>query len=157
MSFKKCTWKAEPTHDVEYDDLKTGNRFVTLETKEKTVREIVQEKGPSYGRYKNTVYKKDFLNVEYPGKDVNEITVLAKEKEKYFLVVNHTLGRANPVLKEKFEEFYTPSSSAKPGKGDKGILPGKPRGPNPHQNKKQKAKNKELAVGVKSCLGLAVF
>lgn len=113
LSFTKATWKHHPDHDVEYCNLQAGNKFVRVETETKVVNELIKKENLAEGYFKDVTYTRDFLLVSYPQYDVNEIKVNAEERDQYFLVVNHTIRRANPVLKHKFEWNYSPGGSGK--------------------------------------------
>ena len=140
LSFQKAILKSSPTENIEFCNLKTGNKFVQVKVEKKTVR-VKDDKSRIVGRYINQTLEKELLGVSYPQMDVNVIWIPAQERNQYFLVVNHTLKRANPVLKSKFDEFYTRTSGK--AKGDAGLIAGR-QGTNPEENKRQKGKNKEM-------------
>lgn len=143
MSFKVCTWKAEPTHRVEYSPLKTGNKFVKLRTDVKVVREPVLS-GQHKGKYRNREIKKDVLEVQYPGYTVTVEEKLARDRELYWLVVNHTDKWAKTCEKARFKEFYSEGGASKKPQGDKDVMPSE-LARNPEADKRQMAKNKERA------------
>ena len=145
MAFKKCIWKNGPNDNVEYEELKTGNKFVTLKTIKKVKREIVQAKGPDYGKYQDVTLKKDLLVVQYPHEDITSLEVKANEKDKYYLVVNHTAKWARPILKSLFHHTYTKGSNHHTKvQGDSGMLPGDGR-TDPDKDAKAKASAKAKA------------
>ena len=143
MSFKVCTWKSEPTHHVEYSPLKTGNKFVTLRTETKIVREPVLA-GKHKGKYRNREIQKDLLDVKYPGYSITPETKLARDREMYWLVVNHTDKWAKTCEKTRFKEFYSEGRASQKPKGDKGVMPSN-LAYNPEEDKRQAGKNKERA------------
>lgn len=140
LSFTRATWKGGPSNHVEYCDLKTGSKFVKLREEKKVVRELIKKEGMVEGKFKDVEYKRDFLDVSYPGYDVNVITVPAKERGQYFLVVDHTRRTANPVHKEKFEWNYSPGAGKI--KGDSSVNAGAPA-VNPDEDARLKKINKE--------------
>ena len=150
--FKKCTWKASPSDDCEYSPLNTSSKFVTLETKKRTVRELAPKKKPKGTEpgylaekgYRDIDHVKELLHVKYPDYDVNTDTILAREREQYWLVVNHTTKSAKAVLKSIFPKFYSEGQSfQKKVKGDSGVDPhtGKQH---KERIKKHKAKQKDI-------------
>ena len=145
MKFKKCVWKAEPTDNVEYGELQTGSKFVSVKTETKIVREPIYA-GTDKGKYINKKYNRDFLDIRYPNYDVNTDRKLAEDRNLYYLVVNHTQKTAKAVEKKRFKEFYSEGTGQhKKVKGDGGLMPDQGRESNPEAHARQVAKNKAKA------------
>ena len=141
---KKCVWRASPRDNCEYGEITTSSNFVKLDVEEKVKRELVTEKGANQGKYRDRTIRKEELHIMYPNYDVNTDIIRAGDKDKYWLVVNHTSKQAKAVEKSRFEEFYSQGNNGVDTKvkGDSGLLP-KGSGPNPEESERQKKKNKE--------------
>jgi len=122
MPFKQCFHKKDSKlaqHHIEYDDLEVRSKFVT------TKHEIKKEKVPQPNGFLKLVVvaERTILRISYPDYSSPVFSILNQEKEKYYLVVNHTLKSAYPVEKDLFHQYYsnkapTPGSK-KEVKGDK--------------------------------------
>ena len=143
LEWKKCQWKSALGNDVEYSDLKTGSKFVSLRKEGGMVKELVSKPGDLQAKFQMKDRSREILDISYPGYDVNVNSKPAAEKDKYYLVVDHTRKTAAPVEKVHFHEFYADVKGGGKPKGDKNVSQSD-HSSNPDEDKKQKGKNKEL-------------
>lgn len=141
--WRKATWRGHESDDIEVAECHAHNKFVTIKTKTRVERILVKKEGMRDGIWRDQEFKKDFLVIKYPARDVNKITINALEKDKYYLVVNHTQGTANPIHKEKFDEFYFFSSYVQPVTGDSKVSDSS-QAVNAENELKLRKKNKEI-------------
>ena len=122
MEFKRCIWKNGPTDKVEYSELKTGSRFVSLRSDKEVEKKTILTQGPDYGKTQDITKVRDILVIQYPHEDVQSFEVKANKRQDYWLVVNHTKKTARPVLKVNFDRFYSKGVGGKV-QGDRGVMP----------------------------------
>ena len=139
---KKCVWRAHPDKNIEYGEISVESKFVHLRVEKKKIKTLVT-KGPDRGTYKEEDHVKEFLQIRYPNMDINYIEILLKNKDQYWLVVNQTDKRANPVLKSQFEKFYSVGDNGVHTQiiGESETLPDSGK-LNKGEDDKQRAKNK---------------
>ena len=81
MGFKKCTFKSNASHNVEYCELK------------EKPKKYVQEKG-------------EILHICHPVTKEPKFSILKADAKFNYLIVNHTLQTAFPSQKKNFKKFY---------------------------------------------------
>ena len=140
MSFRKCQLRSRPSDDCEYSDLKFGSKFVKVKEIHKKGRKLVIDKD-KFRNYRDVDLVRSELIISYPG--VHGFTDVKPEsdKEKYYLVVNHTEKSAFAVLRKDFDKFYSVSKVHKKAKGDSGLDKSAPADPTKDKKKRSHAKH----------------
>ena len=120
MRFKTCTCFNHPNDRCEYvSPLQTGSKFVSLYEEVKNKKVLVP--GLLGKTYKEKKFVREFLRVKYPGAGPYFTDILAKDREKWVLVVNHNQRRAIPILKVLFDKNYGVGKVGQKAKGDSGL------------------------------------
>ena len=143
INWKKCQHKSAIGNDVEYQDLQGNNQFVSIRKEGGLKKELVSKKGDPQAKFQMVDRSRDMMDISYPGYDVNVMSVPAKARKQYYLVVDHTRKVANPVLKSKFEEFYSDIKGGGKIKADKKVSQSD-HSTNPDEDKRLAKKNKEV-------------